>query len=321
MKRGYLTLICILSLLYIQPCLAQDSLDAESSVVWDPRGTSFVCQVQPYYLEYNQSNALNFGGGLRADYFLPRVLSLHGSVKQAFFDLNKYNSSKGIKNSQNDTRLFLQREIGVGLFFNYAGYAKTKAYAWPGTEFYVDPIEKDTLYDFTPQYLPARVMIGLRGGIYTWRQTIDQTSATSSLAGTDANGQQFIFPDTFDVYTTMRASGFYGGISVSKLLSVFYEASSGEQEEISFIRNVYIDVLYAPGIKVNPVLVNGVPLSVTGPGGFKTQQFGGRIIFEKIGCVDFPRLNISYRFEAGIRPGIAGKGGYVMQTIGLGFAK
>lgn len=301
---------------------AQNTLEEDSSLTWDPNGTTVILHAQPYYLEYNQANSLNFGMGAKAEVLLPRVLSLQGSFKQSLFDLNHYNATKGVVSSQNSTKLFFQYEAGFGLFFNYTGYAKARVFAWPGTEFYVDPIEKDTMYTFTSQYLPARVMIGVRGGIYSWNQTIDQTSAKGGLTGELAgNGAPFTFPDTADVYTMCRANGFYGGISVSKLLRVFYTSAKNEEEEISFIRNVYLDVLYCPTITVDQIFYNGAPYNVTGAGGFKTQNLGARLIFEKVGCVDFPRLNISYRLEVGMRPGIEGKGGYLMQTIGLGFSK
>jgi hypothetical protein len=301
---------------------AQNTEEEDSSLTWDPNGTTFIVHVQPYYLEYNKANSLNFGMGAKGDILLPRYLSLQGSFKQALFDLNHYNSNKGLVSSQNATKLFFQYEAGLGLFFNYVGYARTRVYAWPGTEFYVDPVVKDTMYTFTPQYLPARVMIGLRGGMYNWSQTIDKTSAKGDLAGeAPGSGSQFIFPDTSDVYTVIRSNGFYAGVSVSKLLRIFYHTDNGEEEEISFIRNIYVDMLYSPTIKIDQILFNGVPYNVIGKGGFKTQNIGARLIFEKVGCIDFPRLNISYRFEVGVRPGIAGRGGYIMQTIGLGFSQ
>ena len=293
---------------------AQDSL-----VEWDPAGMRFSIMLQPYYIETNGANQVNFGMGARADYYFPKVLSLHGSIKQALFDLNNYNANgKGAITSENTTNLFQQYEFGAGLFFNLDGNTKARVYAWPGTGYY-DAIEKDTFYDYTKESLPCRTMIGLRGGVYNWRQSVDAVAASpGALVSSDGT---FVFNDSDDLYTNITTRGFYAGLSLSKLVDVFYPGANGQQRNVSFIRNLYLDVLYAPDITVDNIVINGVPRNVTGPQGIPTNNMGGRIVYEKTGVGDFPKLNFSYRIEAGIRPGLADKGFYIMQTIGLGFAR
>ena len=309
-----LKLFVILSLLAVTSALrAQDSL-----VEWDPSGMRFNMMLQPYYIETNGANQVNFGMGARADYYFPKVLSLHGSIKQALYDLNNYNANgKGPIRSENTTNLFQQYEFGAGLFFNLDGHTKTRVYAWPGTGYY-DAVEKDTFYDYTKESLPCRTMIGLRGGVYNWRQSVD---AVASAKGTLEATNLANLSDSGDLYTNITTQGFYAGVSLSKLVDVFYPGANGEQRNVSFIRNLYLDVLYAPSITVDNIVIDGVPFNVSGPRGLTTQNMGGRIVYEKVGVRDFPKLNFSYRIEAGIRPGLADKGFYVMQTIGIGFAR
>lgn len=307
--------------LFIQNLRAQ----TDTLIEWDPTGTNFSLQFQPYYLEYNQSNALNFGMGARADFYLPKVLSFHASGKQALYDLNNYNANgKGVKSSENKTGLFKQGEMGIGLYFNYDGHARARVYAWPGSAVYVDPELKDTIYDYTKERLPCRVMIGLRGGYYGWQQTVDKSAAPDGIVGIPVNGGFPVpFSDTLDIYTTMRSNGLYFGISVSKLVDVWYKSGIGDKRT-SFIRNLYIDVLYSQNVLIDQTIIKGIPYTITQTTalpGIKTQSLGARLVFEKTGTFDFPRLNFSYRFEAGVRPGIQNQGFYLMQTIGLGFAR
>ncbi|MBP9725572.1 MAG: hypothetical protein KBE37_12275, partial [Bacteroidia bacterium] len=261
---------------------------------------------------------VNFGMGAKADYYFPKVLSLHAGVKQALYDLNNYNANgKGFKTSENTTNLFQQFDFGAGLFFNIDGNTKTRVYAWPGTG-YIDPVEKDTLYDYTKEKLPCRTMIGLRGGFYQWRQSVDAISASKGpLIAKDG----YIFNDSMDLYTNITSSGYYAGISLSKLVDVFYTSADGKHRNASFIRNIYLDVLYAPTITIDNIVLNGISYDISGIGGLSKKNMGGRIVYEKTSTRDFPKLNFSYRVEAGIRPGLADKGFYIMQTIGLGFAR
>ncbi|MBP7261160.1 MAG: hypothetical protein KBB37_07725 [Bacteroidia bacterium] len=309
-KKLYLTLFLLIS----GACsFAQDSL-----VEWDPAGTRFSVQLLPYYIETNGANQVNFGMGAKADYYFPKVLSLHAGVKQALYDLNNYNANgKGFKTSENTTNLFQQFDFGAGLFFNIDGNTKTRVYAWPGTG-YIDPVEKDTLYDYTKEKLPCRTMIGLRGGFYQWRQSVDAISASKGpLIAKDG----YIFNDSMDLYTNITSSGYYAGISLSKLVDVFYTSADGKHRNASFIRNIYLDVLYAPTITIDNIVLNGISYDISGIGGLSKKNMGGRIVYEKTSTRDFPKLNFSYRVEAGIRPGLADKGFYIMQTIGLGFAR
>lgn len=311
MKVKYLVILFLLAATSV--ARAQDSL-----VEWDPTGVRFNIMLQPYYIETNGANQVNFGMGGRVDYYFPKVLSLHASIKQALYDLNNYNANgKGAITSENTTNLFQQYEFGTGLFFNLDGYTKTRVYAWPGTGYY-DAVEKDTFYDYTKESLPCRTMIGLRGGVYNWRQSVDAVTASKGpLEATDG----YVFNDSNDLYTNITSRGFYAGVSLSKLVDVFYPGVHGQPRNVSFIRNLYLDVLFAPDITVDNIVINGVSRNVSGPKGLPTQNMGGRIVYEKIGVRDFPKFNFSYRIEAGIRPGLADKGFYVMQTIGIGFAR
>jgi len=313
-----LKLIVILFLLKAASnALAQDSL-----VEWDPQGMRFSIMLQPYYIETNGANQVNFGMGGRIDYYFPNMLSLHGSIKQALFDLNNYNANgKGAINSENTTNLFRQHEFGAGLFFNLDGSTKTRVYAWPGTAIF-DPIEKDTFYDYTRESLPCRTMIVLRGGVYNWQQSVDAVaSSPGTLVGIDNSNNTFKFNDANDLYTNITSRGLYAGLSLSKLVDVFYPGANGQQRNVSFIRNLYLDVLYAPDITVDNIVLNGNAYNVKGSQGLPVQNLGGRIVYEKTGVRDFPKPNFSYRIEAGIRPGLADQGFYIMQTIGLGFAR
>jgi hypothetical protein len=318
MRRPFTFIYLPVLLLLCHTSVAQQQ---DTLIEWDPRGTSVSLQLQPYYLEYNNANPLNFGFGGRLDIYLPKVISLHASAKQALFDLNNYNgNTKGFKNSENPTNLFRQGEAGIGIYLNFDGYATARVYAWPGTA-YIDPTEKDTLYEYTKEMLPARIMVGLRGGYYGWKQSVDKAWLQHKLEGTNSlTGAPYTFADTLDIFTNMSCNGLYAGISISKLVDVFYRSEIG-QRNVSFIRNLFLDVLYCPTIKTDQVIYLGVPYDVSGSKGFKSQKIGGRIVAEKVGTWDAPRLNFSYRFEAGIRPGLAGKGFYIMQTIGMGFAR
>jgi hypothetical protein len=268
------------------------------------------------------SDPFRIGVGLQADYYAPKIFSLHAAYNKTLFGIANMNA-KILNDDQNQVVKYWNVEVGGRLYLSDKISTK-KMRIVLSSEYvgYNTVMERSARFVF-----PCRKIVALRGGIYksVTPVTSDWNTSNSPFSdkspGLQATDGQVLGGKFSSIYTNMNSFGFYGGLSFVLVINADYSLGGSESGRYikRFFRETYIDLLYEPSTTFDPVVVKGVSHSIDAntAGSFRTSQLGFRIgetVLKAKGGA------ITMGLEAGDRPGISGRGLYFASRVGISIA-
>ena len=108
----------------------------------------------------------------------------------------------------------------------------------------------------------------------------------------------------------------YGGFSFIDIMKARLN-SGADHWNFKWYKNMYIDVLYAPLIKIQDISINGKSYTMQGTGssGFKTSNTGARFGYNNMARKAY------IRYEIGWYPGLSMRGFFTQATFGISIIK
>lgn len=287
----------------------------------EPKRLKFVGQVKLFDLDCGMSDPFRIGVGLQADYYSPKLFSLHAAYYKTLFGIANMNA-KILNSDDNALSKYWNVEVGGRIYLSDKISTK-KMRIVLSSEYvgYNTVMERSARFVF-----PCRKIVGLRGGIYKSVTPVTSNWNTSNSPYTDntpglqtTDGQ--VYGKYNEMYTNMNSFGFYGGLSFVLVINADYSLAGAESGRYSkrFFRETYIDMLYEPSTSFDAIIVKGVSHSIdaNAAGSFRTSQLGFRI-GENVLKAKGGALTLG--LEAGDRPGISGRGLYFASRVGISIA-
>jgi hypothetical protein len=168
----------------------------------------------------------------------------------------------------------------------------------------------------------VRKIYGARLGGILWKSSTDLSRALTDqgLTNNDLKDGENPLPNTFfnsksgreedlNVFTNIYSKGVYVGGSMSWIRNVAVNFDKFEEGVDDLMLTTYLDILFAPSLKLDDVFYNGGRYSVSP---VKTKTFGFRAGIDG----RFNRtLSWAYGAEIGYRPSIQGRGFFMMLKI------
>ena len=282
-------------------------------------------QVQPLYGELFSTN-VNAGFGLEAHYYLKDKANFQMNYRktygQRFFDFNRDVASKN-SDMSNRVRSFNYLEFG-GTYHvkDFEQNSVTKVILY--REDYSKNKWAANIPQFTEVSSKLRQIYGARlGGIF-WKSATDINRALSKqglnnndLTDAFGNGMPLAYQDgtgimqDVSVFSNIYSSGLYIGGSLTRIrnTAVFIDKYEGAVDDLIF--TVFMDVLYAPALRIDDVVYNDVTYSTDV---IALSNLGIRAGVE--GRYN-RKLSWAYGAEMGYRPSIQGRSFYTMFKISI----
>lgn len=292
----------------------------------------------PMYAELFATN-VNAGFGLDVNYYHKDKADFHAGFRKTysaqFFDMSR---SQAINQNQssvaNRAEVFNYFEIG-GTYHvkDFEESSKTKMFLYKNSYKGNKWAARVPLHAEVP--CKVRKIYGARLGAIVWDSStdLDRAMEKQKIKNSDlkniANAEDFIpetqtntagDPEDVHLFTNIASKGLYVGGSMTWIKNVAVNFDKFEEGIDDLIFTAYVDILYAPSIKLDDLVyirkdeITGEPLT-TGTysvSPIKTQSFGFRAGIDG----RFNRqLSWSYGGEIGYRPSIQGRGLYVLVKI------
>ncbi len=253
--------------------------------------------------------ALNVVGGfgLEANYYYKDQMNFEFSGRTTYgsrFDIARDAANRNAFNDNTISAYFYGDMGGTYHIIDQTKESQSKVLLYSkrlkGTE-WAATVPKNALVPNT-----VREIVGGRGGAFFYTTSTDLSKILSKqdlLLYYDDDGSQVITED-LDLYTNVFAYGFYVGGSMSwfKNFSVTFK-SRWQPSGDDLLLTTYLDLLYAPGITIDDLLVrnpSGTQETVS-LGNVKQSPFGFRAGVKG----KFNRaLGWGYGLESGLRPGV-----------------
>lgn len=278
---------------------------------------------QPLYGELFVTN-VNAGFGIEAHYFHEDKASFRAHFRKTysrkFFDFSR-DLALNASDVENRAEVFNYYEIG-GTYHvkDFEQSSKTKMHLFKNSYKGARWASRVPLYAEVP--CKVRKIYGARLGGILWDSSTDLNRAlqeqgltnenlTGKEGGTplpstynDGNGDQQL-----DVFTNVSSKGIYAGASISWIKNVAINFDKFEEGIDDLMFTAYLDILYAPSLKLDDIFYNGLEYSVDA---VKTKTFGFRMGIDG----RFNRtLSWSYGGEFGYRPSIEGRTFFALLKI------
>jgi hypothetical protein len=276
---------------------------------------------QPLYAELFATN-VNAGFGLNATYYYESKADFFAQLRmpysKSFFDFNR---DLAYKNSDVtiDPQVFTYLEIGGTYHIkDVETTGKTRM------TLYKDSYKGNKWASRVPLQteVPAklRTFYGVRGGLTSWRTTVNlnQVLAKQGLSNADLmNSSDQGLPVTitdpatgldkeFNSFTNMKSAVIFVGGAMGRFRNVAVSFDDYEGAIDDNLLTLYVDLMFAPAINLDPVTYNGSEYSTQA---VKTSAIGGRLGLDG----KFNRaLSWGYGGELGFRPGLSGRAFYAM---------
>jgi len=270
---------------------------------------------QPLYGEVFATN-MNAGFGVEASYYLKDKADFKAHFRMpyssSFYDLNRDLAEKN-GNSSNTPGGFSYFELGGTYHFkDVEETSKTKMVL------YKTNYKGNTWASRVPlkAEVPAKVrkIYGGRLGAILWKSTVDidraleaQNLAKGDLVDSEGVGIPLTFVDNLGrtqevkVFSNLSSTGLYLGGSVSWIRNIAVSFDTYEEAVDDGILTLYFDILYSPGLSLDPVQYQGADYSVDA---IDTSALGFRLGIDG----KFNRtLSWAYGGEVGYRPSIQGQ--------------
>jgi len=279
--------------------------------------------VQPFYGELFATN-INAGFGMEAHYFHANKFDVKAQFRKTysskFYDFNR---ELAMRNSlmTNEPEVYNYYEIGgtyhvkdfdVSSTTNVFLYKKKfSANRWASTV----PLHAE---------VPAKLrkIFGARAGLVVWNTTADLSRALDKQGLTNADlvtANNEPLPDSYvdangetqdlSVFSNLYSANLYIGASISRIRNMAVSFDDYDEGFDDGILTLYMDVMYAPSLKLDPVLYNNSEYSVQA---IKLSTIGFRAGIDG----KFNReIGWAYGGEIGYRPTIQGRGFFALLKI------
>lgn len=266
--------------------------------------------ILPFYGELFATN-VTAGFGAHGQYYHDDVFDIHFEYRHSYgggTDVYKH-AAEQVGNVDNDVRSFNYFEVGGTYHITDADI--TKPYK---VFLYNKETSRDEWAARNPSKLeiPAllRQVVGGRigGSFYNAMSDLNDVSRSQGFTLSDGGGTPL--PDDVSAFTNVKALSIYVGGSYSWIRNFAIEFQDGnEPSGGDLILTTYLDVMFSPSIILEDVVYQGNTFS-TDP--VETNNLGFRVGIEG----KFDRImSWSYGVEAGIRPGVAKRGFFLMGRI------
>lgn len=278
---------------------------------------------QPFYGELFATN-INAGFGFEAQYFYKNKFDVKAHVRKTysskFYDFNR---ELAVRNgvTSNEPEIFNYYELG-GTYhiddFEVSSTTRmilrkqgTSMNRWASTV----PMTVE---------VPAKLrkIYGVRGGVIIWNSTADISRALDKqgLSNSDlVDSENIPLPPTYvdangetqdlNAYSNIYSTNLYVGASLSLIRNVAVSFDNYEEGLDDAMFTVFMDIMFAPSLKLDPVVYNG------------TEYLTTAIDLNKVGVragIDgkFNRkISWAYGGELGYRPSIEGRGFFALLKI------
>jgi hypothetical protein len=278
---------------------------------------------QPFYGEVFATN-VNAGFGVEASYYLKEKFDFKGHMRKtytsSFFDFNR---DLALKNSNVDNKpeVFNYYELGATYHVkDFEQSSQTKMVLYKNSYKGGTWAARVPLHAVVPA--KVRMIYGARVGAIVWNGTADLNRVLKDQDLTNAslvNDEGESLPETyvngtgqtedFRVFGNVFSSGVYLGGSMTWIRNVAVSFDKYEEGIDDGILTVYLDVMYAPSITVDPIKYAGDEYSAEP---LKLSEIGARLGIDG----KFNRtLSWAYGGELGYRPTLRGSGFYAMLKI------
>lgn len=275
---------------------------------------------QPLYGEVFATN-VNTGYGGEAHYYYKTYFDIKAqfrkSYSSSFYDFNRELAKKS-SSVENTPEIFNYYEFGGTYHIKdfdvssttkiFLHRKKTTAQSWAATV---------PLYAQVPSKL--RKIYGARVGTVIWNSTVDLNRVLESQGLTNAdisNGEGTGLPDEivdingntqeFNAFSNIYATNIYVGGSLSLIRNIAVSFDAYDEGLDDGILTLYLDLLFAPSLKLDPVIYGGEEYSTDV---IKLNKVGFRAGLEG----KYNRaLSWGYGGEIGYRPSVDGNGFYAL---------
>lgn len=272
---------------------------------------------QPLYGELFATNT-NAGFGIEANYFLENKMNFKAHFRKTysrqFFDFNRDLALK-TSDVDNAPEIFNYYEIGATYHVkDFEESTTTKMFlyknSYKGNKWAARvPIHAE---------VPAKVrkIYGARLGAIIWDSSVDVNRAMRKQGVeldefVDAEGDPISLevPEDPDLFTNISSTGLYIGGSMTWIRNVAVNFDKFEAGVDDLIFTTYLDILFAPSLEMDNMIVNGNSYDISP---LKVSKFGFRAGVEG----KFNRtLSWAYGGEIGYRPSVQGGGFFALIKI------
>jgi len=262
-------------------------------------------------LDFNLGQpTLSLGAGADADLYMGRF-SAEANFHFAYWD-GKKGTMKATNESLNKLSNFSSFRLGGRFhFIDRKGSHSMKAIT--GKEY----VAGGTITHFLPMVVPCRSIVALHFGVEHYNAPVKGEKG-AAIPGRLSVGPSVIASDGTQISewgsgTNLNVFMLYGGLSFVKILKTTM-AAGRDKWLFNWYRHAYIDVLYAPIINIQNIMLGTSTYVVEGAGtsGFEKNAIGARF-----GMNVMNRKKMSMRYELGVLPGLAGRG--IFTTASFGF--
>lgn len=307
---------CIFLVMVAPGSIAQNQ-DSEQVITYeaindDPYAINkLFIHIQPVYGELFATN-VNIGFGLQADYQIAKGLGLTASWRRPYSRETDFAREVAYKNQDNldHNKTFNYLEFGGTIHISdrdQTGKSKIILYSkrYKGNKWANRTAEK--------LVIPSRVrkIVGFRWGGIMFNSTTDISKAAEQQGITLVDEENNEVNEA-KLYGNLDSKGIYAGISLHTIRNVAINPHRDFGVLVNDLHfNAFVDVLYAPAINVEDIILDGHIISGDQ---LETQELGFRAgiqgKFNK-------RFGFSYGAEFGHRPSLKERGFYTMFRLGF----
>jgi hypothetical protein len=328
MKLQHLTfLFFALCWLAVTELRAQPSSEPSYEEMYDePYAINkFYAGFQPFYGEVFATN-VNAGYGLNLQYYHHKRFDVTASIRKTyssrFFDFNRELASKN-RSVDNQPEIFNYYELG--------GTYHIKDFdIYSNSRFFLRSAKKKDVRSKWASTIPKEIKIpsklrqiyGARAGLIVWNSTIDinRTLDKQGLTNRDlVNAEGNALPDAYldsngqlqpmNAYSSLFTTNIYLGGSLTMIRNIAIDFDNYTDSVDDGITCYYFDLIFAPSMKLDPVIYNNSEYSTDA---IKTKKIGMRLGLDG----KFNRkLSWGYGGELGYRPSIDGRGFFALLKI------
>lgn len=312
----------------IQSVKAQDTNDKDKltfeEIYDDPYGINkLFVSFQPFYGELFATN-VNAGFGMEAHYFHKNKFDVKAQFRKTysskFYDFNRELASKNSLMT-NEPEIFNYYEIGGTYHIKDFDVASTTS-----VFLYKKKFSSNRWASTVPLHaeVPARLrkIVGVRAGVVIWNSTADLTRAMEKQELTNSDlvtAENVPLPDTYvdangetqnlSVFSNLYSTNLYVGASITRIRNMAVSFNNYDEGFDDGIFTVFMDIMFSPSMKLDPVLYNNQEYSVQA---IQLSNIGVRAGIEG----KFNReLGWAYGGEMGYRPSLEGRGFFALLKI------
>lgn len=326
-------LILLLSALCFLPLMAQDQvakdveLDTATTFeeLYDDPYTinKLFVGFQPFYGELFATN-INAGFGFEAHYLHKNKFDVKAQFRKTysskFYDFNREIASRNSA-SDNKPEIFNYYEVG-GTYHIKDFDVSSKTRLVLRKKKSASNSGANTIPITTEVPAKLRKIYGARAGAIIWNSTADISRALDKQGLTNAdlvNSENVSLPNTYvnangdvqnlDAFSNLYATNLYVGGSFTMIRNMAVSFDNYEEALDDGMLTVFLDIMFAPSIKLDPVAYNNSEYSTDA---IKLNNIGMRAGIDG----KFNRkFAWSYGGEIGYRPSIDGRGFFALMKI------